>query len=76
MRFIKFTFRNTFDSFQIEMLAQIFHAFGQVYRECPISSCIYVAEVAVTVFYKYLQYGQTLMEAFENNCKLTFQHLP
>ncbi|CAD8068177.1 unnamed protein product [Paramecium primaurelia] len=76
VRYTKHTFRKAFNQFSVDLLTQVFQSFLSVYRQVPITACIYVAEVSATVFYKYPEYRNLLSDAFENLCNITFQHLP
>ncbi|CAD8091723.1 unnamed protein product [Paramecium sonneborni] len=76
VRYTKHTFRKAFNQFSVDLLTQVFQCFLNVYRQMPITACIYIAEVSATVFYKYPEYRNILLEAFESLCNITFQHLP
>ncbi|CAD8068822.1 unnamed protein product [Paramecium primaurelia] len=76
VRYTKHTFRKAFNQFSVDLLTQVFQCFLTVYRQMPITACIYIAEVSATVFYKYPEYRNILSEAFESLCNITFQHLP
>ncbi|CAD8086498.1 unnamed protein product [Paramecium sonneborni] len=76
VRYTKHTFRKAFNQFSVDLLTQVFQCFLNVYRQIPITACIYIAEVSATVFYKYPEYRNILSEAFESLFNITFQHLP